>query len=129
MRPERRGRLLLLGSIPVGLLALLVAVHSTAGEHGSYLPAKALFPYTMLAASSSTGLPDWAIALALLQFPAYGALLHRAARRSSAGRASVGVRSGGTSETPTRRASAVVPTWISSIQPISSSTGPVSCIA
>ena len=89
MSPRARGTLILLGSLLVGLVAMFVAVHSTGGGHGSYFLAKALFPFTMLSASPSTGLPAWALAVALLQFPAYGAALASGTLRGSIGRAAL----------------------------------------
>jgi hypothetical protein len=83
MSPRAVAALVLLGSFAFGLVAMLAAVHATGGAPGSYLLAKGLFPLTMLAASASTGAPDWALAVAVVQFPAYGAILARAAARGS----------------------------------------------
>jgi hypothetical protein len=67
-------------SIVVGVLALGIAFLFAGAGHGTYIPAKLFFPYTML----STGLfgsilPGFEL-LAFLQFPIYGVILGIAAR-------------------------------------------------
>ncbi len=68
----------------VGVLALLIAIFFTKGGHGSYLPAAALFPYSMLTASAVGEIAWPLLTLALLQFPLYGYLwLARIGRRAA----------------------------------------------
>ena len=72
------------------LAAVVIAAVCAGGGHGIYSPAAILFPYTML----STGLLKTITApfmlLALLQFPAYGAMIGWAMHRSK-GKAAVRV--------------------------------------
>ena len=54
---------------------LLLVVFAAGGGHGTYLPAKLLFPFAMLAAVFGTSITTFHVALALLQFPLYGLFL------------------------------------------------------
>jgi hypothetical protein len=73
---------LVFGAI-AGVVALTIAVVMAGGGHGSYAPAKLLFPYTMLIAGSSIGF--FGMLLAIVQWPLYAASLASAtpARRVS----------------------------------------------
>lgn len=55
--------------------ALLAAVMSAGAGHGDYVAALALFPWPMLLAGWTGVIGTAAIGLALLQFPAAGAVL------------------------------------------------------
>jgi hypothetical protein len=55
------------------VVALTIAVVMAGGGHGSYLPAKLLFPYTMLIAGSTIGF--FGMLVALVQWPLYAAAL------------------------------------------------------
>ena len=56
------------------IVAGLVVLFAAGGGHGTYLPAKLLFPYTMLMTLPNGFMTAPAIGLALTQFLAYGAL-------------------------------------------------------
>lgn len=72
-------RLALIGlvlGVPLTVLALLVAIASAGAGHGDYLAARLLFPVPMLASlltEDTIKVPS--VVIALLQFPAYGALI------------------------------------------------------
>jgi hypothetical protein len=71
--------------IGIGLtpVAFFLALISTGAGHGSYGFASALFPYPMLYVSFvSHRIGSSAIALALLQYPSYGAVIGYCASRS-----------------------------------------------
>jgi hypothetical protein len=57
------------------LPALLVAVMSAGAGHGEYVAARALFPASMLLTLIEGSIGPLAIAVGLLQFPLYGALM------------------------------------------------------
>ena len=59
---------------------LLLAVFAAGGGHGTYLPAKILFPFAMLATVFGRSVTLFYAVLALLQFPIYGLLLGAAFR-------------------------------------------------
>jgi len=63
----------------LGLIAtpicLFLGIASGGAGHGNYLWARLLFPYTMLMTWASESLTAPAVALAILQFPLYGAAL------------------------------------------------------
>lgn len=62
--------------MPLTVLALLIAIASAGAGHGDYLAARLLFPLAMLASlltEDTIKVPSTVIAL--LQFPAYGALI------------------------------------------------------
>jgi hypothetical protein len=63
----------------VCILCLLLAVLAAGAGHGTYLPAKILFPFAMLASVGVLSLSFTAV-LAALQFPVYGLLLGAAFR-------------------------------------------------
>lgn len=56
----------------VMMQAVVVAIGSAGGGHGSYLVAKFLFPYVFLLRSNNDAAYAW---LGLLQYPVYGAIL------------------------------------------------------
>jgi hypothetical protein len=64
----------------VGVLCLLVAVFAAGAGHGTYLPAKILFPFAMLASVLGRSITFPYVVLALAQFPLYGLLLGAAFR-------------------------------------------------
>lgn len=62
--------------VPVTVLALIAAIVSAGAGHGDYVAARLMFPAPMLASllsGDTIGAPS--IVIALLQFPAYGALI------------------------------------------------------
>jgi hypothetical protein len=77
----------LLISIPLLILVVLFA----GGGHGTYLPAKVLFPYTMLLAMTARTITNPLIVLAIAQFPVYGLIIDRAIRNGTVRKATVGV--------------------------------------
>ena len=59
--------------IVASVVAMAFAVFCTAGGHGTYMPAVALFPFAMLSTALTGGvISPAAIGLAFLQFPIYG---------------------------------------------------------
>jgi hypothetical protein len=84
MRAGKTTRGALLG-VAVTPVAALLAVWSAGAGHGHYVLARLLFPYSMLltrATDDSLTLP--LLALGLVQWPLYGALLGFAASRGRA---------------------------------------------
>jgi len=68
--------LILVGfGVAFGALALTFAVWQAAGGHGSYLPAKLLFPFSMLSSVLSGHVDAVGIVFALCQWPIYGAIV------------------------------------------------------
>ncbi len=71
---------------PVGVslaltpLCLLIGIMSGAGGHGNYLLAKLLFPWTMLSTVLLRFITPPFVAVAVLQYPAYGVALGLANR-------------------------------------------------
>jgi hypothetical protein len=59
----------------VCVACLLVAVFAAGAGHGTYLPAKILFPFAMLASVFGRSITLPYVVLALVQFPIYGLLL------------------------------------------------------
>jgi hypothetical protein len=66
----------------LGAVASLVALAAAGAGHGTYLPAKLLFPFAMLCAVFGSSITAPYIVIALVQFPLYGVLLDAASRRS-----------------------------------------------
>ncbi len=63
---------------------LFITVLTAAGGHGSYMPAKILFPWTMAATAFTDGaITQPLVAMAIVQYPLYGIMLDwaRAAAR------------------------------------------------
>jgi hypothetical protein len=59
--------------ILAGVVAMDFAVFCAGGGHGTYVPATALFPFSMLSTALTGGvISPAAIGLAFLQFPIYG---------------------------------------------------------
>src|ERR1700733_6050682 len=71
----RRTWLFVVGCMVLTPLLLYVAVASAGAGHGSYFWAKALFPYTMLAAKVVNSITPALEGLAVVQVPIYGLLL------------------------------------------------------
>ena len=65
-------------SLLTGIVAFMVAVVAAGSGHGTYLPAKCLFPYTMLSTRWTESITTPFIVVALLQFPVYGIILAKA---------------------------------------------------
>jgi hypothetical protein len=72
----------IIAGVLFGVLAALVAVGAAGAGHGTYVPAAVLFPYTMFFSVFVGSIAPVLVALALVQYPAYGALV--ALVRSSA---------------------------------------------
>jgi hypothetical protein len=70
-----------LGGAGVGLWALVFAGWLGGGGHGVYVAAILLFPYTMGLAIALGGIGPALLALAVIQYPVYGALLGAASDR------------------------------------------------
>jgi hypothetical protein len=62
-------------SIFVELFACLLCLFAGAAGHGSYLPAKIFFPYTMISTSVYGSIIKPFIFLGIIQFPIYGIIL------------------------------------------------------
>jgi hypothetical protein len=54
---------------------LFITVLAAGGGHGSYMPAKLLFPWTMAATAFTREIAQPFIAVAIAQYPAYGIAL------------------------------------------------------
>lgn len=76
---------LVLASIVVGTLALAVTLLFAGSGHGTYLPAKLLFPYTMLSTVSGGSISEVFLVIAVVQFPFYGLILGLAAKAHNFG--------------------------------------------
>src|SRR5262245_9711379 len=74
-------RLGVLIGLAVTPFALFLALRSTGGGHGSYLAAIVLFPLPMATIGVVGYIGLFALALAFVQFPAYGLILGYAASR------------------------------------------------
>lgn len=59
----------------IGLVLAIVATVCAGAGHGTYVPAKICFPYTMLLTMVDGRISNRLIALALIQFPVYGLLI------------------------------------------------------
>jgi hypothetical protein len=62
-------------------VCLLLGIGSAGVGHGDYVLARILFPYTMLSALLFDKITAPFVLLAIIQFPAYGLILGRAAGR------------------------------------------------
>ena len=58
-----------------GALAAFVSMGAAGAGHGSYVPAAILFPYTMSISALVGSIAPVLVALALMQYPIYGALI------------------------------------------------------
>ena len=61
----------------VGVVALGFAIAAAGAGHGTYIPAKLLFPFTMLSGVFGDSLTLPYLVVALVQFPLYGFILGR----------------------------------------------------
>lgn len=80
--PSFLGRFFIACTIAAPIL-VFAAMTAASGGHGSYLPAKILFPYTMASTALTGEITIPFVALGFLQYPVYGAVLDAA---RSAGR-------------------------------------------
>jgi hypothetical protein len=64
----------------VGAACLYIALIAGGGGHGTYMPAKVLFPFCMLSVVLGHSITLPFISLAFLQFPLYGLVLGAAFR-------------------------------------------------
>jgi len=70
-------------SILITPLLFYAAVFAAGGGHGTYLPARIFFPYTMLSTHfSNDTITNPSIIFALIQIPFYGVLLSVAEQKS-----------------------------------------------
>jgi len=75
-----------LGAATVGgVLAAFFALIAAGAGHGTYVPAKTFFPWTMLLTTmSGDTITTFGMALALVEFPAYAMILGGLQRKRSA---------------------------------------------
>jgi hypothetical protein len=59
----------------ITFLCLLVTIFFAGGGHGTYIPAKIIFPFTMLLAKLTNEINFIGIILALIQIPIYNRIL------------------------------------------------------
>lgn len=69
-------------TIAVGVFAVLISWWQAGGGHGSYLAAKLLLPFAMLATIPTGEISIASVMLALAQWPIYGAVLANAFARN-----------------------------------------------
>jgi hypothetical protein len=65
---------LLLGII-AGMAFLAVCIFFMGGGHGTYIPSKIFFPYTMLSTVETESISPFFIVLAFIQYPLYGLII------------------------------------------------------
>jgi hypothetical protein len=61
-----------IASILMGVAALGICIFAGAAGHGTYLPAKILFPFTMISTGSGDTITITYLLVAIMQFPFYG---------------------------------------------------------
>jgi hypothetical protein len=81
MASGRNGRWIAAGA-GFGIVAIAFAVLAAGAGHGTYLPAIVLFRFAMLSTQWTVTVSPFAVWSAVLQFPAYGAILKVARRRA-----------------------------------------------
>jgi hypothetical protein len=54
---------------------LFITVLAAGGGHGSYMPAKLLFPWSMAGTAFTASITEGLVAIAIAQFPIYGIVL------------------------------------------------------
>ena len=64
-------------TIIITVLLLLLTIFFAGGGHGTYLPAKLIYPYTMIIAGFKTEIGIIGIILAIVQIPTYALLLSK----------------------------------------------------
>jgi len=62
-------------SIILGLASIIIAILLAAGGHGTYFPAKILFPWTMISTAFFDEITGFFALVSLAQFPVYGFIL------------------------------------------------------
>ena len=62
-------------TLTITFLCLLVTIIFAGGGHGSYIPAKIIFPFTMLLANINNEINFIGFILALIQIPIYSRIL------------------------------------------------------
>ncbi len=65
----------IVSGVLIGALAIVITVLIAGGGHGSYIPAKLFFPYTMLSTFHFGIINLPFVVLAIVQFPLYGAVI------------------------------------------------------
>lgn len=78
----RRGIVGTLAGLAIGIVAILAAVGAAGAGHGTYVPAALCFPYTMAISALAGSIHPVLVAIALVQFPAYGLIVARAGNPS-----------------------------------------------
>ncbi len=75
--PPRKGvfAFWLLAGVAVGGLLFFIAVNAAGAGHGTYIPAIVFFPYAMAIAVPLGNISLPLVVLALVQYPAYGAVI------------------------------------------------------
>ena len=66
---------IIIKSVLIGTGLFFLSVFLMGGGHGSFLPAKLFFPYTMLSTAFTGSINGGFIVVALIQFPSYGILI------------------------------------------------------
>ena len=72
--PNGPGRLLGIALVAEGA-ALVVTVLAAGGGHGTYAPAKVLFPYSMALTAATGEITSPLVVIALAQYPAYAVIM------------------------------------------------------
>jgi hypothetical protein len=66
----------------ITIILLMIVVISMGGGHGTYLPAKVVYPITMIISIlSKNGIGTFAIIIAIIQIPAYALVLNKKPKR------------------------------------------------
>ena len=65
----------MLGFVVIAPVLALFAAGAAGGGHGSYMPAKILFPYSMAATAFAREITPPLMVAALVQYPVYGGIL------------------------------------------------------
>jgi hypothetical protein len=65
----------LLAFVIVTPVFLFITVLAAGGGHGSYLPAKLLFPWSMAGTAFTGNITQALVAMAIAQYPVYGVML------------------------------------------------------
>jgi len=69
---------LILAGVLIEVILLIVCVFLAGGGHGTYIPMKIFFPYTMLSTINNTSISGAFIIIAIIQYPIYGIIVQYA---------------------------------------------------
>jgi len=64
-------------TIIITVLLLLLTIFFAGGGHGTYLPAKLIYPFTMIIAGFKNQIGNVGIILAIVQIPTYALILNK----------------------------------------------------